>query len=264
MKFVGKERATQIWGLMKDHVAAVKTALEAAIKDSQGTLSDEIEKKQDKLVSGTNIKTVNGESLLGSGNVAIDLSLYKVVTELPTEDIDENKIYLVSNGQTEGNNVYTEYMYVDSKWEVTGEYQSSVDLTPYAKTADVNEALALKADASSVYTKSEVDTKETALKAVATTTTDGMMSYGDKTKLNGIASGAQANVIETVKVDGTALAVTGKAVNIDLSGKVDKESGKQLSTNDFTAAYKTKLDGIADNATADEELTEAEIAAICV
>lgn len=33
-----------------------------------------------------------------------------------------------------------------------------------------------------------------------------------------------------------------------LSGKVDKETGKGLSTNDFTTAYKNKLDAIADSA----------------
>lgn len=34
-----------------------------------------------------------------------------------------------------------------------------------------------------------------------------------------------------------------------LDSKVDKVSGKGLSTNDFTTAYKTKLDGIATGAT---------------
>jgi hypothetical protein len=28
--------------------------------------------KQDKLISGTNIKTINGESLLGTGNITIE------------------------------------------------------------------------------------------------------------------------------------------------------------------------------------------------
>ena len=32
------------------------------------------------------------------------------------------------------------------------------------------------------------------------------------------------------------------------SGKVDKVEGKELSSNDFTDAYKTKLDGIAQGA----------------
>lgn len=38
-----------------------------------------------------------------------------------------------------------------------------------------------------------------------------------KTKLEGVAAGAQVNVIETVKVNGAALTVTDKAVDIDLS-----------------------------------------------
>ena len=61
-------------------------------------------------------------------------------------------------------------------------------------------------------------------------------------------SNAQANVIETVKVNGTALTPTSKAVNIDISGKVDKVEGKDLSTNDYTTAEKTKLAGIAEGA----------------
>lgn len=38
--------------------------------------------KQDKLISGTNIKTINGESVLGEGNITInaDLSAYEAKT----------------------------------------------------------------------------------------------------------------------------------------------------------------------------------------
>lgn len=67
----------------------------------------------------------------------------------------------------------------------------------------------------------------------------------EKTKLSGIDTNAQVNVIETVKVDGVALTPTSKAVNIDLSGKVDAVTGKGLSANDFTDAYKTKVDDAA-------------------
>ena len=67
----------------------------------------------------------------------------------------------------------------------------------------------------------------------------------EKEKLSGIAASAQVNVIETVEVNGTALTPSGKTVNIDLSGKVDKVSGKGLSTNDFTDDYKNKVDGAA-------------------
>lgn len=51
----------------------------------------------------------------------------------------------------------------------------------------------------------------------------------EKTKLAGIAEGAQVNVIETVKVDGSPLTVEGKAVNIDLSA--------YAKTEDISAAY---------------------------
>lgn len=247
MKFLSKSGVTYLYGLMKSHVNSVKTTLETAI---QTAVSD----KQDTLVSGTNIKTVNGETLLGSGNISIDLTLYKIVTELPTTGIDENKIYLVANSQTSGSNVYTEYMYVGSKWEIVGEYKTDIDLTPYAKTADVTTQLDTKADKSDTYTKAEVDSKVTA---------SGTFSEADAAKLAGIEAEAEVNEIETVKVDGTALAVSGKAVNIDLSSKVDKVDGKQLSTNDYTTAEQTKLAAIAEGATADEALTDAEIKEAC-
>ena len=50
--------------------------------------------------------------------------------------------------------------------------------------------------------------------ATASTSANGLMSSSDKSKLNGVATGAQVNVIESVKVNGTALEVTGKAVDV--------------------------------------------------
>lgn len=63
----------------------------------------------------------------------------------------------------------------------------------------------------------------------------------EKTKLAGIAEGAQANIIETVKVNGTALTPTSKAVDIDLSNyatvddisKVYKAKGSVASVDDL-------------------------------
>ena len=63
-------------------------------------------------------------------------------------------------------------------------------LEPYAKTADVANGY------------------------VAKNGTDRLMTEAEGTKLAGIAEGAQANVIEVVKVGGTALAISEKAVNI--------------------------------------------------
>ena len=49
---------------------------------------------------------------------------------------------------------------------------------------------------------------------VAKNGTDRLMTAAEGTKLEGIEAGAQENVIETIKVGGTALTVTEKAVNI--------------------------------------------------
>ena len=47
------------------------TSTELATKADTTTVNTELAKKQDKLVSGTNIKTVNGETLLGAGDIQI-------------------------------------------------------------------------------------------------------------------------------------------------------------------------------------------------
>mgnify|MGYP003366639369 CR=1 FL=1 len=55
----------------------------------------------------------------------------------------------------------------------------------------------------------------------------------EKTKLNGIASGAQVNVIESVKVNGTALTPSTKSVNVTVPTKVSQltnDSGFQNAT----------------------------------
>lgn len=55
----------------------------------------------------------------------------------------------------------------------------------------------------------------------------------EKNKLSGIASGAQANVIESVKVNGTALTPSSKAVDVTVPTKVSQlsnDSGFQNAT----------------------------------
>ena len=70
----------------------------------------------------------------------------------------------------------------------------------------------------------------------------------EKNKLTGIATGAQVNVIESVKVDGTALAITEKAVNIDLSGYAKKEDISRIlkycgSVEDLSGLPESPADG---------------------
>ncbi|WP_298654240.1 hypothetical protein [uncultured Eubacterium sp.] len=95
----------------------------------------------------------------------------EVVTVLPAEDISATTVYLKTGAKSDPDNIYDEYIYVNSKWELLG--TQKIDLTNF-------------------YTKEE----------------------------------------------------TGDLLN----NKVDKVSGKGLSTNDYTTAEKNKLAGIAAGA----------------
>lgn len=74
----------------------------------------------------------------------------------------------------------------------------------------------------------------------ATASTDGLMTSAQFTKLGGIAANAQVNVLEKVSVNGTALPITSKGVNIDLSPYAKK--------TDIASAvnYKGSVDTYAD------------------
>lgn len=62
------------------------------------------------------------------------LELIKV-DALPTENIKTSAIYLVPKEQSEVDNIYTEYIYMDGKWEIIGD--TSVDLSQYALKTEI-------------------------------------------------------------------------------------------------------------------------------
>jgi hypothetical protein len=60
----------------------------------------------------------------------------------------------------------------------------------------------------------------------ATSSSDGYMTAAQASRLAGIAAGAQVNVLESVKVSGTALPITNKAVNIVTESTYNATSNK--------------------------------------
>ena len=112
--------------------------------------------KQDILVSGDNIATINGQSLLNGGNISlIKTGIFTIVTELPTNDIDKDKVYLVSSTETDNENKFSEYIYTDNGWEKLGTFTAEIDLSNYVQKTDV-----------------------------VTNTTNGLMLASDKVKLH--------------------------------------------------------------------------------
>lgn len=127
-----------------------------------------------------------------------------------------------------------------------------------AVTTDLDTNYIKKADApgyDDILTKTSAATTYATQTAVAgkVDKVDGMglsqNSYTttEKNKLKGIAEGAQVNVIESVKVNGTALKVEGKAVNVvvptgTLAGK------NEVSKTELADALKTEIEGKANSA----------------
>ena len=95
---------TKVSQLENDSTYQTKANLDTALADyaktsdvnSKNALQDEaIQSKQDKLISGTNIKTINNQSLLGEGNISIEAgSSITVDSELSTtsENPVQNKV----------------------------------------------------------------------------------------------------------------------------------------------------------------------------
>lgn len=78
----------------------------------------------------------------------LDNSPFLVVTELPSTNINPNKIYLVSSDVTQvaseseteipKQNIYTEWLYVNGAWEKLGEVTVDIDLTNYYTKTESN------------------------------------------------------------------------------------------------------------------------------
>lgn len=132
----------------------------------------------------------------------------KVVEVLPTEEegIDSKTLYLVKDKEDEGN-LYTEYLYVDGKWENLG--RQTVDLTDY-------------------YTKGEVD--DFLAGKVSVVKGSRLMTNDEGQKLANIAAGAQVNVVEAVKVNGVDAVVEGKVASIEVEAD-DMTLGTAITTD---------------------------------
>lgn len=134
-------------------------------------------------------------------------------------------------------------VHTDANWDALG---GTVDLTPYAKSTDVNTQLSTKVDK---------------ITGKGLSTND--YTAAEKAKLAGITAGAQPNAVTSVagktgavtlvkadvglgSVDNTSDAnkPISTAAQTALNNKVDKVTGKGLSTNDYTSNEKTKLAGV--------------------
>ena len=310
-------------------VIDVYSAGDSSILVTDGDISVQISKAQDNILSLADDGLFANLAVSGavSGNFAIfdesgrvvngGLSFADLRYELPTASSSTKGGVKVGSGLSISDDTLSAPVMTAASSTAGG----ASGLVP-APSAGDNEKF-LRGDGSWV-----VPTDTNTTYSAATTTTSGLMSASDKSKLNGIESGAEVNAIEEIWVDGVAQTITNKkatldlddyakksdvasvwkrkgsvnsfsnlptnaeegdvyniktaggtdgegiavkagdnvvrtsdgkwdvlAGTVDLSGYVEKVTGKQLSTNDFTDAQKNKLNNLASITTAGNNIT---------
>lgn len=211
-----------------DSEATDRKAADKAINASIGTINTSLASK----LESSDLKTLNGESLTGSGDITIDLTLYRLVSALPTEDIDSHKIYLVLSADSEENDLYTEYIYVNGSWEKLGEYKADIDLSPYLTKTEAGDAYLTKTDAASTYQpKGDYLTEHQDLSAYAQTA-DVQDTYLSKT---------DASSTYLKKTDATSTYLSKADATSTYLSKTDASS-TYLAQDDAASAYVAKTD----------------------
>lgn len=168
-------------GTLPEFENRIKKWVEQQLKDFDEHLNEEIRQfdgriaiisqdietlkltKQDKLIAGSGIDITDNVI-----SCVLDLTLYKIVSELPTEDIDTTKIYLVVDSEGTHGNLYKEYIYVDGEWELLGEYKADIDLSPYLTKVEAADTYATKLELQQEVnraTQAEITEKNRALAA---------------------------------------------------------------------------------------------------
>lgn len=143
----------------------------------------------------------------------------EVVDQLPATGQDDI-IYLIKDAKGKTKNIYLEYLWINNDFELIGSTQ--VDLTGYAKT-------------------SEVDSKISKIDLTGYAKTSDLTPYAKTsevdTKINNIEIPSKLSELTD---DSTHRLVT-DAQRKAWDGKVDKVTGKGLSTNDYTDKDKTTV-----------------------
>jgi hypothetical protein len=232
-----------------DYTTAEKNKLAGLNNYTLPTASDTV---KGGIKVGTGL-TMNGEVLSATGGGMADSVEWDNVLSKPKfATVATSGAYNDLTGRPSLATVATSGSYADLSNKPT---IPTVDVTK----SYVDTQLATKANASNVYTKAEVDSKVSSVYRVkgsvasyanlpTVDVTIGDVYNVNDTGANYVATSTTPTwdkLSETVDLSGYA---TTAAMNSALGNKVDKVSGKSLSTNDYTTAEKNKLAGIAASA----------------
>lgn len=239
LEFVYDGNAYQFVGRNDNNQTAIDTALsDTSVNPVQNKIvTKALAEKQNALTAGDRITIENNV-------ISADSQVFKAVygttkfTEIKAA-IDAGKVVKCVTGTTENLDMMA----------------YTADFIAFNRIAtDTSSVKVCKVTSANVWTT----TSRNIINSNATQTSNGLMSADDKTKLDGIATGAQVNKIEIIQKNGTALPIENKTVNITVPTKVSElENDADYITKDEAAATANKLatarsiDGIDFDGTAD-------------
>ena len=180
---------------------------------------------------GKNITLSSGTISLTSSNVTSALGYTPPTTNTTYGTFSSTASGLVPKS---GSNSTTTYLNASGTW-------STPTNTTYSLFSTTANGLVPKPSASnaSVYLNASGtwSTPTNTTYSLASTTSNGLMSSTDKSKLNDIASKAQVNIIEEVKVNGSPLGISDKAVDITLGDVATISLPDVKNRSQFLSAY---------------------------
>ena len=177
-------------------LSAKDTTYSTATTSANGLMSSADKTKLDGIAEGANKTTV--DSAMSSSS---------------TNPVQNKVIYTALAGKSDTNHTHSTYVNQNAFSNVTvGSTTIAADTATDTLTLAAGSNVTITPDATN--DKITIAAKDTTYD-VATTSTNGLMAYSDKSKLNGIATGAQVNVIEKITSENITIgAVSNKSVDI--------------------------------------------------
>lgn len=200
-------------------------------------------------------KTYVGEQISNADHLKCE-----IVTGIPKpETADKNTIYMLKIESVTGNDKYREYLLIDGTVQCVGD--TSVDLTDYAKTTDVDKKLNNKADKTEIptvptnvseftndagYLTEHQDISNLVVKEEGKGLSSNDYTSEEKTKLGGIGTSQGRNLISYPYYNGTSFESNGVTYTVNevdgtitVNGTATKESDFRLVSPYDTSDRKT-------------------------
>ena len=250
-------------------LSATDTKYDAATQSAAGLMSATDKTKLDGIATGANKITVDtalsssstnpvqnkviNAALANKANASTTVSTSNVVTSFDIEDaFDDNKIYNANAILEFANIVGT---------ELTENYAAKSDIPTKTsqltndsgfKTTDNNTTYSISKSGSTITLtgsdgKTSTVTDSNTTYSAATTSAAGLMSANDKTKLNGIATGATANTASSTSPKAAGTAAVGSEANYARGDHVHPAqttvSGNAGTATKFASAQSVALTG---------------------